>query len=326
MNLEEILDQLPPMEREEILRTAMELIESENREKAQKEFMEFAKSMWPGFINGRHHKVMAKKFQEIAEGKIKRLIVNMPPRHAIMVDMKIPTTNGMKLMSDLIVGDFVFGPDGLPVEVIGKSDVFKNRELYRVWTDDNAYIDVDGEHLWTVRLDRKTKVYKDYTTEQLWRRQNGEFLRTKRNGVIEFLLKKIKTPRLPRLPDVSPVQYKRKNLLIDPYVLGVWLGDGSKGSGVITSKDDDAFYIRPEIEKRGYKTTNQNTKYTFGILGLQAQLKQLGIYKNKHIPREYLEASIDQRKDLLKGLMDTDGNVSKEGQCFFAQSNFNFFR
>ena len=81
MNLEQILDQLPPMEREEILRTAMELIESEGREKAQKEFMEFTKSMWPGFINGRHHKVMAKKFQEIAEGKIKRLIVNMPPRH-----------------------------------------------------------------------------------------------------------------------------------------------------------------------------------------------------------------------------------------------------
>ena len=81
MNLEQILDQLPPMEREEILRTAMELIESEGREKAQREFMEFTKSMWPGFINGRHHKVMAKKFQEIAEGKIKRLIVNMPPRH-----------------------------------------------------------------------------------------------------------------------------------------------------------------------------------------------------------------------------------------------------
>lgn len=81
MNLEQILDQLPAMEREEILRTAMELIESENREKAQREFLTFAKSMWPGFIDGRHHKVMAKKFQEIAEGKIKRLIINLPPRH-----------------------------------------------------------------------------------------------------------------------------------------------------------------------------------------------------------------------------------------------------
>ena len=69
------------MDREDILQTAMELIESEKREKAQNEFMAFVKQMWPGFIDGRHHKVMAKKFQEIASGKTKRLIINMPPRH-----------------------------------------------------------------------------------------------------------------------------------------------------------------------------------------------------------------------------------------------------
>jgi predicted phage terminase large subunit-like protein len=51
------------------------------REKAQIDFMKFVKAMWPGFIDGRHHKVMAKKFEEIAEGKIRRLIINMPPRH-----------------------------------------------------------------------------------------------------------------------------------------------------------------------------------------------------------------------------------------------------
>jgi predicted phage terminase large subunit-like protein len=43
--------------------------------------MSFVGMMWPGFINGRHHKVMAKKFEEIAEGKTRRLIINMPPRH-----------------------------------------------------------------------------------------------------------------------------------------------------------------------------------------------------------------------------------------------------
>jgi predicted phage terminase large subunit-like protein len=50
-------------------------------EQAQGDFMMFVKEMWPGFIHGRHHKVMARKFEEIAEGKIKRLIINMPPRH-----------------------------------------------------------------------------------------------------------------------------------------------------------------------------------------------------------------------------------------------------
>ena len=81
MNLEEILAKLPPMDREDILQTAMALVESDNREKGQKDFMAFVKQMWPGFIDGRHHKVMAKKFQEIADGKTKRLIINMPPRH-----------------------------------------------------------------------------------------------------------------------------------------------------------------------------------------------------------------------------------------------------
>jgi len=51
------------------------------REEAQEDFLKFVHTMWPGFIDGRHHKVMARKFQDIASGKIKRLIINMPPRH-----------------------------------------------------------------------------------------------------------------------------------------------------------------------------------------------------------------------------------------------------
>jgi predicted phage terminase large subunit-like protein len=81
MTLEEILDKLPPADREEILMAAQALIDSEKMEKAQENFLEFVKMMWPGFIDGRHHKVMAKKFEEIAQGKLKRLIINMPPRH-----------------------------------------------------------------------------------------------------------------------------------------------------------------------------------------------------------------------------------------------------
>jgi predicted phage terminase large subunit-like protein len=50
-------------------------------EQAQGDFMKFVGEMWPGFIHGRHHKVMARKFEDIANGKIKRLIINMPPRH-----------------------------------------------------------------------------------------------------------------------------------------------------------------------------------------------------------------------------------------------------
>ena len=48
---------------------------------ARKDFMHYCKSVWPEFIEGKHHKIMAQKFNALATGKIKRLIVNMPPRH-----------------------------------------------------------------------------------------------------------------------------------------------------------------------------------------------------------------------------------------------------
>lgn len=81
MNLEKIIESLDPVEQVAFLEAAEDYIGSLNRELAQVDFIKFAHEMWPGFIDGRHHKIMAQKFQEIAEGKCKRLIVNMPPRH-----------------------------------------------------------------------------------------------------------------------------------------------------------------------------------------------------------------------------------------------------
>jgi predicted phage terminase large subunit-like protein len=84
MNLEEItkaIEGLPAAEQEGLLATLADYEMSVKRERAQVDFMSYVAEMWPGFVNGRHHKVMAKKFRDIAEGKIKRLIVNMPPRH-----------------------------------------------------------------------------------------------------------------------------------------------------------------------------------------------------------------------------------------------------
>jgi predicted phage terminase large subunit-like protein len=81
VNIDKIVDQLPVADREEFFRMAAEYMESLKREKAQVDFMDFVHQMWPGFVDGPHHKIMAKKFQEIADGKCKRLIINMPPRH-----------------------------------------------------------------------------------------------------------------------------------------------------------------------------------------------------------------------------------------------------
>lgn len=76
-----LIDRLPEGERESLLLMAQQYADALAREKGQQSFMAFVKTMWPSFISGRHHAVMAKKFEEIAEGKVKRLIINMPPRH-----------------------------------------------------------------------------------------------------------------------------------------------------------------------------------------------------------------------------------------------------
>jgi predicted phage terminase large subunit-like protein len=308
----------------ESARLELRLLQIEAQEKAQKDFLSFAKYVWPEGIFGAHHAKMADAFNRIADGTLKRLIVNMPPRHALARETRIPTTFGWKTIEQLGPRDLVFGPDGKPVKVLGKSEVFKDRELYRVTTDDGFSLVVDGEHLWTVRLSRTCKVYHTYKTEDLWKREQGVVLRTKRNGEVEFLESRMKSPRPPRLPDVLPVEYRTKRLPIDPYVLGVWLGDGTSRSGVITCAADDAVHMRKVFEERGYRTTDHACSVTFGVKGLQDKLRKLGVLQNKHIPLAYLQADVSQRRWLLKGLMDTDGTVGKRGQCVFCQSNYDF--
>ena len=76
-----LVESLPEGQREFFYQSADEYFASVTREKAQSGFMSFVKEMWPGFISGRHHAVMAKAFERVAKGELKRLIINMPPRH-----------------------------------------------------------------------------------------------------------------------------------------------------------------------------------------------------------------------------------------------------
>jgi hypothetical protein len=81
MNIEQLIDKLEPHEYEKFMAQVMEYRGAVERERAQDGFMNYVKMMWPGFVSGRHHALMAKKFEDIASGKIKRAIINMPPRH-----------------------------------------------------------------------------------------------------------------------------------------------------------------------------------------------------------------------------------------------------
>ena len=80
-DMEALVAQLPLHEQEKLMQQVAEYRAALEREKCQESFMAFVKKMWPGFIHGRHHAVVAKAFEEIASGKIKRLAISMPPRH-----------------------------------------------------------------------------------------------------------------------------------------------------------------------------------------------------------------------------------------------------
>ena len=75
------LNQLPPSVKAKIFELVEELEERKSAQQAQKSFMAFVQKVWPSFIHGAHHAKMAEAFERVAEGKIKRLIINMPPRH-----------------------------------------------------------------------------------------------------------------------------------------------------------------------------------------------------------------------------------------------------
>jgi hypothetical protein len=104
----------------------------------------------------------------------------------------------------------------------------------------------------------------------------------------------------------GPVRYPERDLPVDPYVLGAWLGDGTSTSAEITYADRE---VLEEIETAGYAVAKTRTRQ------LARRLPDIEVMADKLIPELYLRASIDQRMSLLQGLMDTDGYVDKLGRC-----------
>lgn len=125
----------------------------------------------------------------------------------------------------------------------------------------------------------------------------------------------------------SAIDLPEAELPLDPYVLGAWLGDGSKHDGTIaqgtsavcTDADgitDQEHMIRhlAEFNARPYPSRPDEVISTYG---LKVRLRAVGVLMNKHIPATYLRASMAQRLALLQGLMDTDGCVRATGHCVF---------
>ena len=120
----------------------------------------------------------------------------------------------------------------------------------------------------------------------------------------------------------QPVQNPETHLSIDPYLLGAWLADGSKRAGELTSdtKAGDLDYVAERFLEKGYDVTYKSDGKSFYVRGFTGKLRYAGLLSNKHIPEKYFFSSIEQRLELVRGLLDQDGSIDENGSIEFTQS------
>jgi predicted phage terminase large subunit-like protein len=240
---------------------------------------------------------------------VNNLLITMPPRHAkpLAVGTLIPTPLGLRPIIDLKAGDEVFSASGQPVRIRATSPIFLDNDCYRVTLSDGSSVIADADHLWTTRLCRKRPVFKEKTTRTLYERQQSN-----------------PNARAPRLPDQCAVTFPPADLPIQPYLLGSWLGDGARNTGRISVGSEDRSHLASQITACGYQVTQSPASHSanyINVTDLKPALRSLGMLNDKHIPEAYFTSSEFQRRSLLKGLMDTDGTVAPDGQCFFCNTS-----
>ncbi len=200
---------------------------------------------------------------------------------ALALDTPVKTTGGWKTMASLRVGDSVFGPNGHPTPVVAKSPVWRDRPCW-----DIGGIVADENHEWLARTE-------DYWGEQVVTTAN---LHTKRGRRAAIRL-------------AEPLRYDAADLPLHPWLLGFWLGDGHSGSGRITVGDEDWAFVSGKIRGLGYEVRERNPGKAATVSGIVGRLRALGVLRNKHIPAAYMTADVEQRRQLLQGLIDSDGHV-----------------
>lgn len=274
---------------------------------ARHRLINFARYMQPDLALEPFHVVYYTLLDKFAHGEIKRMIVQMPPQHGkeISDNQIVATTKGLKKHGDLIVGDYVFGRDGTPVKVLWVSE--KTRSEYVVSFSDGAKIECHGNHEWTVynrfRQKEETIETKHMASSTIY---NGD---GKRGSRYKY-----------HVDSNVCVMFGSRNVDLDPYVLGAWLGDGDSSCGIIHIGNNDVEIIGNSTYK--FKESKGTTTRKFYSPELNLLLKNNGLIKNKHIPDMYKYNSVEVRKNVIAGLIDTDGYVyHRNGRITISNTN-----
>ncbi len=189
---------------------------------------------------------------------------------ALALDTKLPTPSGWTTMGEVRPGDQLIGADGLPTLVVAATDVMKGRPCYEVEFSDGSVIVADAQHQWLTdtRASRKSAqaVTAPYSSVSVQRtvaevRTTEEIARTLRTRTKDARLNHSVT-------NARPMRLPAQNLLVGPYTLGAWLGDGTSAVAQITSADPEVIML---IEAEGYECVpSESAKYRYRI-GLVAE-------------------------------------------------------
>lgn len=245
------------------------------------------------------------------------------PYECLAFGTKVIMSDGtIKEIENIKVGDSVMGPDGKPRKVLDRHVGIDN--MYRLKAGSGCEDQVvNSKHL--IRY-REKNHFKNVLFEKL----------ANPLEIIKEDSKKsyIKQNRYLERADEIDIHNPNSNILLDPYLLGLWLGDGSTNKAEFTSEDVEIIsYLTEWAKTHGMRTTISSCGYKgnntlhISIVSdkrknmLKECLRAYGIYSNKAIPADYIYSSVEDRLKLLAGLIDTDGHFSKRDRVYtFSQS------
>lgn len=238
---------------------------------------------------------------------------NEMAKKGLALDTPIPTPQGWSTMGDLKVGDTVFSMNGAMASVIAVSEI-KHIDCYRVVFANGDSIVCDAEHLWVSSIG---------TNGAANRKRNGW-----RTHGIDKLFAAKHAGEIVSVPVTGSIDCPHAKLPISPWLLGYWLGNGCKNQARVTCHSEDANEVAIKITESGFALGTQSPDkrskaVSIGVKGgFLEVLRANGILRNKHVPAIYLRSSIAQRRELLRGLMDSDGHIEKRrGRAMFGSTD-----
>jgi hypothetical protein len=251
------------------------------------------------------------------------LLIEAPPQHGKQIADETPilTKSGWKNHGELTTSDSVIHISGEYSKVLNITE--KTESTIKVSFSNGEEIFCHPNHEWTVYNRNKKRIETIETKDLL----NARLVTNQGKRSSRYYYK---------LPQIKPMIGSEIELQIHPYFLGVWLGDGSRSKPCITGDKKDLCIIE-HIEQLGYKKSAQwihkdTGVYTtsFSNIGVIQKLKSLGIcseqkkWVDKRIPEVYFNSSIEQRLQLLAGLIDTDGYLyQKTNRYVFTTAEIN---